>query len=42
MTINAMPCAEFDFSAMHPRLAYNLAGIPMDSDPFRTRLNRPP
>ena len=34
MTINAVPCAEFDFSAMHPRLAYNLAGIPMDGDPY--------
>ena len=34
MQINAEPCAEFDFSAMHPRLAYNLAGIPMDGDPY--------
>ena len=34
MQINAEPCAEFDFSAMHPRLAYNVASIPMDGDPY--------
>ena len=34
MQINGERCAEFDFSAMHPRLAYNLAGIPLDGDPY--------
>jgi hypothetical protein len=34
MTINGEPCAELDFSAMHPTLAYNIAGILMDGDPY--------
>ena len=34
MTIDGQPCAELDFSAMHPTLAYNVAGIQMDGDPY--------
>jgi hypothetical protein len=34
MTINGEPCAELDFSAMHPTLAYNIAGVQMDGDPY--------
>ena len=34
MTINGKSCAELDFSAMHPTLAYNIAGLHMDGDPY--------
>jgi hypothetical protein len=34
MTIDGEPCAELDFSAMHPTLAYNIAGVQMDGDPY--------
>jgi hypothetical protein len=34
MTINGEPCAELDYSAMHPSLAYNIAGVQMDGDPY--------
>jgi hypothetical protein len=34
MTINGESCAELDFSAMHPTLAYNIAGGQMDGDPY--------
>ena len=34
MTINGEPCAELDYSAMHPTLAYNIAGVQMDGDPY--------
>jgi hypothetical protein len=34
MTIKCEPCAELDYSAMHPTLAYNIAGVQMDGDPY--------
>jgi hypothetical protein len=34
MTINGEPCAELDFNAMHPTLAYNIAGAQMDGDAY--------
>jgi len=34
MTINGEARAELDFSAMHPTLAYNIAGAQMEGDPY--------
>jgi hypothetical protein len=34
MLINGEPCVELDYSAMHPTLAYSVAGIRMDRDPY--------
>jgi hypothetical protein len=34
MLINGEPCVELDYSAMHPTLAYNIAGIRMERDPY--------